>query len=133
MAPRPPSYSPAGHKAMSAPDRTSLLLEYGARHDVFSAAGLGDVEEVYRHLTEAPHLIGRRDVRFHRTPLDWAVFFGQDAVIDYLLAAGAEPSPEVLIHRGQWRGSKPCSTRIRRSLIGPSDPRASRRSCGQVA
>ena len=77
---------------MSAPDRTSLLLEYGARHDVFSAAGLGDVEEVYRHLTEAPHLIGRRDVRFHRTPLDWAVFFGQDAVIDYLLAAGAEPA-----------------------------------------
>ena len=95
---------------MSAPDRTSLLLEYGARHDVFSAAGLGDVEEVYRHLTEAPHLIGRRDVRFHRTPLLdrpigpagepallWASRLGQPAIVDFLLEQGADPN-----RRGGW-------------------------------
>ena len=76
---------------MSAPDRTSLLLEYGARHDVFSAAGLGDVEEVYRHLTEAPHLIGRRDVRFHRTPLL------DRPIVDFLLEQGADPN-----RRGGW-------------------------------
>ena len=82
---------------MGAPDRTSLLLEYGARHDVFSAAGLGDVEEIYRHLTEAPHLLGRRDVRFHRTPLLWASRLGQPAIVDFLLEQGADPN-----RRGGW-------------------------------
>ena len=61
-------------------------------YPVLLALGHRLVYRLYRHLTEAPHLIGRRDVRFHRTPLDWAVFFGQDAVIDDLLAAGAEPA-----------------------------------------
>ena len=55
-------------------EKIELLLAHGARHDLYSAAAVGDLEEVERQLAAGDGLLDRRDDLRGRTPLEWAVF-----------------------------------------------------------
>jgi cytohesin len=81
---------------LSTNDRLEIathLIRYGARHDVFSAAGLGDLKVLQGLLTERPRDVAARDVR-GRTPLHWAALGNQPEVITFLLGAGSDPVAE---------------------------------------
>ena len=81
--------------------KIELLLRHGARHDLYSAVAVGDLEEVERQLAAGDGLLERRDVLRGRTPLEWAVFNGREEVVHLLLEAGAEASPQVLVGLGK--------------------------------
>ena len=82
-------------------EKIELLLAHGARHDLYSAAAVGDLEEVRRQLAAGDGLLDRRDDLRGRTPLEWAVFNGREKVAEHLLEAGAEASPQVLVGLGR--------------------------------
>ena len=82
-------------------EKIELLLRHGARHDLYSAAAVGDLEEVERQLAAGDGLLDRRDDLRGRTPLEWAVFNGREKVARHLLEAGAEASPQVLVGLGK--------------------------------
>lgn len=67
------------------------LIRQGARHDVFSAAGLGDLASLKFLLTQNPGDAQARD-RQGRTPLHWAALSEQPEVIPVLIQAGADAS-----------------------------------------
>ena len=82
-------------------EKIELLLRHGARHDLYSAVAVGDLEEVERKLAAGDGLLDRRDDLRGRTPLEWAVFNRREKVAEHLLEAGAEASPQVLISLGR--------------------------------
>jgi len=82
-------------------EKIELLLRHGARHDLYSAAAVGDLEEVERQLAAGDGLLDRRDDLRGRTPLEWAVFNRRQKVARHLLEAGAEASPQVLVGLGK--------------------------------
>ena len=81
--------------------KIELLLRHGARHDLYSAVAVGDLEEVERQLAAGDGLLDRRDDLRGRTPLEWAVFHGRGKVAEHLIEAGAVASPQVLIGLGK--------------------------------
>jgi len=56
-------------------DVVALLLERGARHHIFSAIGMGDLDLVQSLVEENPEALSRRRSRFeqHQTPLHFAL------------------------------------------------------------
>ena len=82
-------------------EKIELLLAHGARHDLYSAVAVGDLEEIRRQLAGGDGLLDRRDDLRGRTPLEWAVFHGREKVAEHLLEAGAEASPQVLVGLGK--------------------------------
>lgn len=66
-----------------------LLLAHGARHDMFSAAGLGDGNAVRDLLRQNTALVAERDGLDEKTPLFWAVSRGHPEAIRLLVKAGA--------------------------------------------
>ena len=84
-------------------EKIELLLQYGARHDIFSAAAVGDLDEVKRQLMppDGDWLINRRDIVRDRSPIEWAVFHRQEGIAEFLLEAGAEVTPQVPISLGK--------------------------------
>lgn len=82
-------------------EKIELLLRHGARHDLYSAAAVGDLEEVERQLAAGDGLLDRRDDLRGRTPLEWAVFNRRQKVARHLLEAGAEASPQVFVGLGK--------------------------------
>lgn len=82
-------------------DKIQLLLQHGARHDIFSAAAVGDLEEVKRLLEEDSFLLHRQDLRRRRTPLGWAIYHERPHIVDYLLEIGVRPQPHELISLGR--------------------------------
>ena len=82
-------------------EKIELLLRHGARHDLYSAVAVGDLEEVERQLAAGDGLLDRRDDLRGRTPLEWAVFNGREKVAEYLLEAGAETSPQIFVGLGK--------------------------------
>jgi ankyrin repeat protein len=79
---------------LGADDRKKIskqLIRYGARHDVFSAAGLGDLAVLKKLLRERPRNIAARDAR-GRTALHWAALGNQPTAIAMLVGAGSDPA-----------------------------------------
>jgi hypothetical protein len=74
----------------------SLLLEHGARHHIFSAIALGDVELIQRLVEEDPELLDRRLSRFEqgRTPLHLALSRQRYDILDLLIELGADMEAE---------------------------------------
>ena len=65
------------------------LLDHGAYYDVFSAAGLGNVDRISELLDSNPSLIDSRD-DYESTPLHWAAQAGRVEAIDFLIDKGVE-------------------------------------------
>jgi uncharacterized protein len=79
---------------LGAADRRKIskqLIRYGARHDVFSAAGLGDLAVLKRLLAKRPGDVAARDAR-GRTALHWAALGNQPKAITFLMGAGSDPA-----------------------------------------
>ena len=88
--------------------KIDILLRYGARHDIFSASVVGDLEEVKRQMNDGDFLLSRRDMYRNRTALEWAAFRRQEEVGEYLIEQGAEVTPQVLICLGMLDEIKKC-------------------------
>jgi ankyrin repeat protein len=69
-----------------------LLLERGARHHVFSAICVGDVELIRRVVEDDPDALERRMSRFEQsqTPLHFAISRGRYDILDLLIGLGAD-------------------------------------------
>ncbi len=79
---------------LEAADRRKIatqLIRYGARHDIFSAAGLGDLAVLKELLAERPRDVFARDAR-GRTALHWAALGNQRIAIAMLVGAGCDPA-----------------------------------------
>ncbi|MXY45330.1 MAG: hypothetical protein F4Y50_15005 [Dehalococcoidia bacterium] len=90
------------------PWKIDILLRYGARHDIFSASVVGDLEEVKRQMNDGDFLLTRRDMYRNRTALEWAAFRRQEEVGEYLIEQGAEVTPQTLICLGMLDEIKKC-------------------------
>lgn len=74
----------------------AMLMAYGARYDIFTAASTGDISAVTRLLDKAPHLANTHDPACDLariSPLDHAVQFRQFATAQVLLEHGALVGP----------------------------------------
>ena len=72
----------------TAPDKIELLLERGARHDVFTAAMIGDVDLVRRMIRAMPALLRARSHKRGRTPAEEAAHYNRDDVVRFLQNEG---------------------------------------------
>ncbi len=77
-----------------------LLIALGAKRDVFSAVALGWTNEVANLLSQNPEQTRRLDSA-ERTPLHWAVEFGEIEIARLLLRAGS------LMEHTNWQGERP--------------------------
>jgi ankyrin repeat protein len=66
-----------------------FLLEKGATEDIFAAAIVGHTDKVAAFLKQDPKLINARDSG-GRTALHWAALYGQEKVMELLLAEKAD-------------------------------------------
>lgn len=73
-----------------------LLLERGARHHIFSAIAVGDLDLIRRLVEQDPGTLDRRMSRFERrqTPLHFALSRGRHDVLDLLIELGADLEAE---------------------------------------
>jgi len=74
-------YCAAEHNAE---EKVMLLLERGARQDIFTAAILGDVESVRQFVTAYPPLLKARSLKRNRTAKEEAQHFEQEDVVQLL-------------------------------------------------
>ena len=74
-------YTAAEHRA---PDKVDLLLAHGARHDIFTAAIVGDFELVQRMVIAYPPLRDARSAKRGRTPREEAEHHEQSDVLKLL-------------------------------------------------
>jgi ankyrin repeat protein len=84
-------YAALEHTAPDAapPNKVSVLLEYGAQHDIFTAAMSGRTDLVETFLNEYDALIDRRSLKRNRTPLEEAVTYSRWQVAQLLIDRGA--------------------------------------------
>jgi len=104
-------------------DVLSLLIERGARHHIFSAIALGDLQVIRRVIEEHPAALDRRMSRLdHRqTSLHFAITRGRDDILALLIELGADvdatdgPRPVgSRIRDAAWRHHRQRATRRRR-------------------
>ena len=74
----------------------SLLLERGARHHIFSAFSLGDLDQIRKLVQENPRALDRRLSRFEggHTPLHFAINRKRYDILDLLIELGANLEAE---------------------------------------
>ena len=73
-------------------DLVSLLLERGARHHIFSAMSVGDLDLIQRVVEQNPEALERRMSRFEQgqTPLHFALNRKRYDILDRLIELGAD-------------------------------------------
>ena len=74
----------------------SLLVERGARHHIFSAISLGDLDLIRKLVEENPEALDRRMSRFEdrQTPLHFAIHRKRYDILDLLIELGADLEAE---------------------------------------
>ena len=70
----------------------SLLLERGARHHIFSAMSVGDLNLIQQHVEQNPEALDRRMSRFEdgQTPLHFAISRNRYDILSLLIELGAD-------------------------------------------
>jgi len=76
-----PLYAAAEHHAW---DKVSILVERGAKHDIFTACICGEIGIVRAEVEAYDALLTRRSIKRNRTPLEEAIEHEQDEVIEFL-------------------------------------------------
>lgn len=81
-----------GQQSHAARELVSLLLERGARHHIFSAMCVGDLDVIRTLVEQNPQALDRRMSRFEHglTPLHFAISRKRDDILDLLIALGAD-------------------------------------------
>ncbi len=87
-----------------------LLVAGGARHDVHTAAGMGDLEAA-RALLAADRALAGAELGRLGTPLHWAVLGGHPDMVALLLESGAPPNAkdgagDTALGLATWRGDR---------------------------
>ena len=87
-----------------------ILLAHGAEHDIYTAAGMGDLAVAEALLAEDPALAGAK-LGPLGTPLHWAVRGGHPKLVRLLLEKGAPPDEldgagETALRLATWRGDR---------------------------
>jgi len=107
----------------------SLLVERGARHHVFSAIALGDMELIRRVVADDPNALDRRLSRFeHRqTPLHFAIDRKRYDILDLLIELGAnldatDSSGQTARAQAMARGDQEAVTRLKAAGARPPAP-----------
>src|SRR5206468_7754474 len=74
----------------------ALLLERGARHHIFSAISVGDLDLIQKVVEQNPETLGRRMSRFEQgqTPLHFAMNRKRYDILDLLIELGADLEAE---------------------------------------
>ena len=77
-------------------DVTTLLLERGAHHHIFSAIAIGDLDLIRRLVADNPEALNRRRSRFERrqTALHFAISRRRYDILDLLIELGANLEAE---------------------------------------
>jgi uncharacterized glyoxalase superfamily protein PhnB len=90
-------FYPTGGKRGEQPEAAALLVEHGARHHIFSAMSLGDVELVKRVIADNPAALDRRLSKYDGglTPLDFALQLNRPDLAEILIAEGAPIPPRI--------------------------------------
>ncbi len=86
---------------VSRQDMVSLLLERGARHHIFSAMSVGELDLIQKVVEQNPEALDRRMSRFEhgQTPLHFAMNRKRYDILDLLIELGADLEAEDM--RGQ--------------------------------
>ena len=94
-------FHPYGGAPGDQPEVAALLVERGARHHIFSAIALGDLDLIRRVAAENPDALRRRMSRFEQglTPLHFAMNRKRYDILDLLIQLGADLEAED--HSGQ--------------------------------
>ena len=69
---------------------TDLLMEHGAKHDIFTAAMAGDLDVLQQLIEENTKSVDRQHPEYGRTPLEQALIVGQRASAELLVKHGAK-------------------------------------------
>jgi ankyrin repeat protein/uncharacterized glyoxalase superfamily protein PhnB len=74
------------------PEVASFLIERGARHHIFSAISVGDLDLIRKLVEENPEALDRRMSRFEQgqTPPHLAISLKRYAILDLLIELGAD-------------------------------------------
>jgi ankyrin repeat protein len=107
-----PDGAPGDH-----PEVASLLLERGARHHIFSAISVGDLDLIQHVVEQNADALSRRMSRFEhgRTPLHLAIIRKRYDILDLLIELGADLEAEdanghsPVPRRTKVGWSRPCS------------------------
>lgn len=77
-------------------DLIALLIERGARHHIFSAMSIGDVDLIRSLVEDNPEALDRRLFRFEhgQTPLHFAIGLKRYDILDVLIELGADLEAE---------------------------------------
>jgi ankyrin repeat protein len=101
-------------------DLVSLLVDRGARHHIFSAMSVGDLNLIQALVEENPAALDRRMSRFeHRlTPLHFAISRKRYAILDLLIELGADleavdASGQTALAVAMLRGDREAMRRLR--------------------
>jgi len=92
-------HAPGDDPAQMDPSRRDLvafLVERGARHHIFSAMSVGDLDLIQRLVEESPEALDRRMSRFEHglTPLHFAMSRKRYDILDLLIELGADLEAE---------------------------------------
>jgi ankyrin repeat protein/uncharacterized glyoxalase superfamily protein PhnB len=84
-------HAPGGAPGDS-PEAAGLLVERGARHHIFSAISIGDLNLIRTLVEQNPKLLHRRMSRFEKgmTPLHFAMSLKRYDILDLLIELGAD-------------------------------------------
>lgn len=82
--------------APGSPELVALLVERGARHHIFSAMSVGDLDLIRKLVEEDPAALDRRMSRFEQgqTPLHFAISRKRYDILDLLIELGADLEAE---------------------------------------
>ena len=89
-------YHPTGREPGDNPEVMSLLVERGARHHIFSAISVGDLDLIRKLVEQNPEALDRRLSRFEQgqTPLHFAMSRSRYDIVDLLIELGADLEAE---------------------------------------
>lgn len=107
------------HMDASRHDVVSLLLERGARHDIFSAICAGDLHLIQTLVEQNPDALDRRMSRFEneQSPLHFAISRKRHDILDLLIELGADleavdNSGQTALAVAMLRGDREAMTRL---------------------